>query len=217
AVYMPGVHATIAGVILGALTPAKAQSDYRDFTQALDGIQEKFDRYVKRGDRDSAEVVLGHIEELARLTEPPLERRERSFHFWSSFVVLPIFALANAGVVLSLETLQQAVASPVLHGIVLGLVAGKLIGIFGFAWLATRLGLADLPSTLRWAHIAGMALVAGIGFTVSLFITELAFDDPMAIDQAKIAILLASATAGVLGYLFLRLLTKAKNERQNAG
>jgi NhaA family Na+:H+ antiporter len=128
-------------------------------------------------------------------------------HFWSSFVVLPLFALANAGVLLSWDTLRAAVNSPVLHGILVGLVAGKLIGIFGFSWLATRLGIAVLPSGLRWAHIAGMGLVAGIGFTVSLFITELAFENPLVINEAKIGILMASIASGIIGYVFLRLLS----------
>ncbi len=208
AVLGTGVHATIAGVILGLITPSVAASDYRVFSEALDGLQERFDRAVAAGDRDAAEAVLGHVEELSRQTEPPLDRIERSVHFWSSFVVLPVFALANAGVLLSFAAIRAALSGPVLHGIVLGLVAGKLIGILGFSWLATRLGVAGLPSGVRWLHIAGMSMVAGIGFTVSLFITELAFSNELVINEAKIGILMASLASGILGYIFLRLLTR---------
>ena len=206
AVLGTGVHATIAGVILGLITPAVAASDYRVFSDCLEGLQEGFNRAVTAGDRDAAEAVLGHVEQLARQTEPPLDRIERSVHFWSSFIVLPIFALANTGILLSWDAIRVAISGPVLHGIVLGLMAGKLIGIFGFSWLATRLGLTVLPAGIRWPHIAGMGLVAGIGFTVSLFITELAFQDALVINEAKIGILIASLASGILGYVFLRML-----------
>jgi NhaA family Na+:H+ antiporter len=202
-----GVHPTIAGVIVGLITPSVAASDYRVFSRALNGLQERFDRAVAVGDRDAAEAVLGYVEQLASLTEPPLDRIERSMHFWSSFVVLPIFAFTNAGVSLSADAVRTAIFSPVLHGIVLGLIAGKLIGILGFSWLATRLGLTRLPNGLSWGHLAGMGLVAGIGFTVSLFITELAFEDSIILNEAKIGILMASLASGILGYTFLRLLT----------
>jgi NhaA family Na+:H+ antiporter len=207
AVLGTGVHPTIAGVILGLITPSVAASDYRVFSDSLDGLQERFDRALAAGDRDSAEAVLGHVEQLASQTEPPLDRIERSMHFWSSFVVLPLFALANTGILLSWASIRTAVSGPVLHGIVLGLMAGKLIGILGFSWLATRLGVTVLPSGLRWPHIAGIGLVAGIGFTVSLFITELAFEDALVINEAKIGILIASLASGILGFVFLRLLS----------
>ena len=119
---------------------------------------------------------------------------------------MPLFALANAGVVLGGDTIDRALRSPVTIGIVVGLVVGKTVGIGLFSWLALKLGVARLPPGLDGLQIAAVAVVAGIGFTVSLFITNLAFTDARLIDEAKIAILGASAFMGMAGYAALRLL-----------
>ncbi len=187
-----GVHATIAGVILGLLTPAQPfQKDLEAeaIVDELEGLDDIKAEDVHRTAR------------LIRESVSPAERIEHALHPWTSFVIIPIFALANAGVPLTAEPLRDV--SPVLVGIVAGLVVGKLVGITSFAWLATRLPGVDLPDGVRWSQVIGIAAVAGIGFSVSLFITDLAFDDPLLQADAKLAILIASALAAALGFLIL--------------
>lgn len=167
AVYQSGVHATIAGVVLAALTPAaRSESD----------------------------------------TASPLDRLERGLHPWVSYGIVPLFALANAGVALSRDLVADAASSHVSLGIATGLVFGKPLGILAASYLAVRFGLAELPSNVRYGHLLGLGLVAGIGFTVSLFVTNLAFESAVMVDEAKVAILGASTFAGVLGFAYLWLL-----------
>lgn len=169
AVHESGVHATLVGVALGLLAPA------RPF----------------RGDVPGDPTVV--------------ERLEHALHPWSSFVVLPLFALANAGVPLSTSAVERAVSSPIAWGVIVGLVVGKPVGILAFTWVAHRLRVATLPRGGSWPAIAGVAALGGIGFTVSLFVTSLAFDRQVLQDEAKIAILTASLVAAVVGALILRL------------
>jgi Na+:H+ antiporter, NhaA family len=140
---------------------------------------------------------------LARHSVSVVEWLEHVLHPWTSFVIVPLFALANAGVTISTDALSDAVTSPVTLGALLGLVVGKLAGITAFTWLSARLGIGVLPEGATWRGIAGVAAVAGIGFTVSLFITGLAFDDPGLQDEAKIGILAAAIVAGGLGAVVL--------------
>jgi len=161
-----GVEATLAGVVLGLLTPARP----------------------RRG-------------------VPVLERLEGALHPLSSFVIVPIFALANAGVVLSGDAIDHALSSRVTIGIVAGLVVGKFVGILGASTLALRARLGALPDGVGLRHVAGVAVLGGVGFTVSLFITDLAFRGAM-IDDAKIGVLGASALAAVLGMIVLRVLLR---------
>jgi NhaA family Na+:H+ antiporter len=149
----------------------------------------------------------GHWLRLAWLTREavsPLARIEHALLPWTSFAILPLFALANAGVRLSGEQLADAVASPITLGVMLGLVLGKLVGISGASGLALFTGVAKLPTDVRFPHLLGAAAVAGIGFTVSLFVAELAFADRASIAEAKIGILAASLIAGAVGWLVLR-------------
>ena len=190
ATFQSGVHATIAGVALGLLTPARP-TDPRGFTDVLDSARHLSD------EPDAASLRSIHLE--AQEVVPVAERLEHLLHPWTSFVIIPLFALANAGVILSLDGIGAAATSAVGLGVLLGLVVGKLVGITAASWLATRLGFARLPSGVDWRHMVGAAAVAGIGFTVSLFITGLAFDDGQLVSDAKMGILLASLFAGVLG------------------
>jgi len=131
------------------------------------------------------------------------ERLEYLLHPWTSYAIIPIFALANAGVQLNASLLESAATSPVTLGIVAGLVGGKLLGISGFSWAATRTGIGSMPPGMNWSHIFGAAATAGIGFTVSLFIAGLAFEDPQIIDEARIGILFGSGVAAILGSFLL--------------
>jgi NhaA family Na+:H+ antiporter len=135
----------------------------------------------------------------------PLARVEHLLLPWTSFLILPLFALANAGVRLSSDAFAEAATSRVSIGIVVGRVAGKIAGIGLAAWAATRLGFARLPAGVRFAHVLGVAAAAGIAFTVSLFVADLAFGGrPELVQQAKIGILACAPLAGLLGYLLLR-------------
>lgn len=135
-------------------------------------------------------------------------RWEHALHPWVAFLVMPIFALANAGVALG-GGFMQALATPPSLGIIAGLVLGKPLGIFGLSWVAVKLGLASLPAGLTWGKVFGMSLLAGIGFTMSLFIADLAFGHSDNLAYAKAGIIVGSLVSGVLGYLFLRMTTKA--------
>jgi Na+:H+ antiporter, NhaA family len=186
-----GVHATIAGVLLGLLTPARALLSAEDAEEIgldlADGATVDEVRHAAFALQESVSVA---------------ERWENLYHPWTSFVIIPMFALANAGIELSSDAISAAADSRVTIGVVLGLVFGKPIGVVLFTWLAGRLGF-PLPRGLDRRQMIGLGTAAGIGFTVSIFISGLAFDDPVLIDDAKIGILVASATAAVLASIVL--------------
>ncbi len=192
-----GIHATIAGVILGLLTPARPWVNRGRLRQSLGrGLA-----YLGGGDPedDDAEPALARtLERTARESASPLERLEAALHPWVSFGILPLFALANAGVPLSSESFREPVAVAVL----VGLVVGKPVGIVLASWLAVRAGLARLPDALVWRTIFGGGVLAGIGFTMSLFIAGLALE-PQALDAARAGVLAASALSAAFGLTLL--------------
>ncbi|HJR45821.1 MAG TPA: Na+/H+ antiporter NhaA [Actinomycetota bacterium] len=192
--FQSGVHATIAGVALGLLAPARP-ADPRGFADVLATARSLSDE----PDAGSLRSVMLEGREVV----PVAERLGHLLHPYTSFIIVPLFALANAGVALSSDGVAKAVTSRVGLGVIVGLVAGKILGITGAAWLASRSGLGRLPSGVAWPHVVGASAVAGIGFTVSLFITALAFETDALVAQAKVGILLASVAAGVLGALVL--------------
>jgi Na+/H+ antiporter NhaA len=145
---------------------------------------------------------------LSREAISPLARVEHGLHEWSSFVVLPIFALANAGIPLDADSLDAATQTPVAAAVAIGLVVGKTVGITLGVLLAVRLGLSALPAGVRWAHVLGVGALAGIGFTVSLFIADLAFDDAARLDAAKIGVLGGSVVAAALGLAALAAISR---------
>jgi NhaA family Na+:H+ antiporter len=209
-----GVHATIAGVILGVITPAKSPGRKSTFVEAVRETLPEVRDSLDPEDAERNEIMIGRIEELARQTESPLERLERLVHPWTSYLVLPLFALVNAGVALSAEFIRQAFTSAVTLGVMLGLVVGKVVGVTGFAWLAVRFGWAALPGGVAWRHITGAGLIGGVGFTVSLFITGLAFSQNLLIEEAKVGVLAASLIAALAGYLFLLLVSRESKPRE---
>jgi len=202
-----GIHPTIAGVILGVSTPIRPWFDIEASSVWTRRLALKLAGAVAANRINRAEAILGKIEVLSRETESPLDRQLRRFHPWSSWVILPMFALANAGVSLSWSSLGQAARSAITWGIIVGLMLGKPLGIVSFAWMASRLGWASAPRGLDFRSVVGVGIVAGIGFTVSLFIADLAFDAPHQVVEAKLGVLAASVSAGALGYAFLRLAT----------
>jgi len=208
AVLQSGVHATIAGVILAMLTPAGPVRSREDYHADLRRLMDELEAAKATGDRDAQDAITTEIDYLTDDREPPLDRIERALHPWASFVVVPLFALANAGLDLSPDFAVDLLGSAVGLGIVVGLVVGKPLGIVLFAWIAVRVGLAELPPGARWWDIAAIGLLAGIGFTVALFIGSLAFDSAETIDEAKAGIFVASIIAGVLGFAAVRRLQR---------
>lgn len=203
AVLKSGIHATVAGVVLAMLTPSKPYYAIGEFEEEIPGLLDRYREAMAAGDHDAAQQLLAQIEMLTQGTESPLDRLEHRLAPWSSYVIVPIFALANAGVALSSDMISGALSSPVTIGVVMGLVVGKPIGVLAAAWLAVRLGLAEFPRGVSASHMVGIGLLAGIGFTVSLFVNGLAFDDPALLDEGKVGILAASAIAGVVGFIYL--------------
>jgi NhaA family Na+:H+ antiporter len=188
AVYESGVHATIAGVAMGLLTPAKPLQSELDAQTIVDHLENRPELTVDEV-RATARAITQSVSLCDRLIE--------LLHPWTSYVIVPIFALANAGITLT----GGAFSSPsaVLVGVMMGLVVGKPLGITAFVWLSVRLGLATLPEGVTWRQLTGLATLAGIGFTVSLFIAGLAFTDAQLQTDAKTGILVASVIAAVLG------------------
>jgi NhaA family Na+:H+ antiporter len=204
AILRSGIHATIAGVILGFMVPTTATLSLREFQELGTGIVERFRRALAHGDEKTAKNLLGSIEQLVHGTESPSELLTRKLNDWVSFLVLPLFALANAGVTFSGGTWRGLLTSRIAWGILLGLVVGKPLGIIGFARLAVRSGFAQVPNGVTWRQLHAVGILAGIGFTVSIFISSLAFGDPSHLLEAKTGVLAASLLAGVLGYFALR-------------
>lgn len=203
AVFESGVHPTIAGVSLGLLTPAVPFQRPRAVSDEAHRVADETVDHPSPPDVDAHHWL--HLEVLSREAVSPLARVESALHPWTSFVIVPAFALANAGVRVTAEAIGDAATSTVGVGIVLGLVVGKLAGISVASWAAVRTGLARLPDGVTWLHLMGTAAVAGIGFTVSLFIAELAFTGVRLTNTAKVGILAASLLAGALGYAVLRV------------
>ena len=200
-----GVHATIAGVIFGLLMSARPQLGAREFAERSVLLIRDYRRAISAGDTEHSKVMLGEMEELSQGTESPLERLERLAHPWSSYVILPIFAFANAGLHLSGVDLGSLFTSDVTVGVMLGLLVGKVVGITLFPWLASRFGIVELPRYVTWTHVIGTGFLGGIGFTMAIFITGLAFSDPELVLGATAGIMCASAAAGLVGYSLLRV------------
>ena len=190
AVYESGVHATIAGVILGLMTPAKPLQSEEEARRWASWLQMQDVVHL-----DEARRAGFHIRE----SQPVSLRIEEMLHPIAGYIIIPVFALSAAGVELSGDVLSAAVASPVTLGVIIGLVVGKTAGISLFAWAAHWLGWVAIPKSMAGGRLAGLAMVAGIGFTVSLFISRLAFDDPSVADESKIGILVGSLVAAVVG------------------
>lgn len=194
ATFESGVHATIAGVALGLLTPARPLLPQADAERIAAELST---------DTDVTATEVRDISFRLRESIPVTERLQDLLHPWTSYLIVPLFALANAGVAVSGDTLTDAATSPVTIGVVAGLVLGKLVGIAVAITLVTRLGLGRLPEETTTRHVLGMAAVAGIGFTVSIFVAGLAFNDPDITGQAKIGVLVASTLAAALGSAIL--------------
>jgi Na+:H+ antiporter, NhaA family len=208
AVLSSGVHATIAGVILGLIAPIKPKFRSEDLAESAEALLRNFRSQILSKEKTLAEATLTELDQLLRGTDSIAERLERIVHPWVCFLVLPLFALASAGVALSTDQLKVAFSSPIALGILLGLLVGKFAGITAFSYLAVRSKIAEMAGGLTWAGIAGVGILAGLGFTVALFISGLSFEDEAIVATAKVAVLAASLAAGAIGYFVLRFTLK---------
>lgn len=211
-----GVHATIAGV-LGAFTiPARPRYEPLRFSHYVRNLMDRFDNshqadstILVNTDQYSIVQTLDHgVKSVGTL----LQRLEHAYHLPVALLVIPLFALVNAGVPIEMASFGTALSHPVTLGVIAGLVAGKCIGITGICWIALKLGIGNLPEGTEFRHIVGVSLLAGIGFTMSIFIAELAFAaTPENLLMAKTGILFASLLAGAGGYLWLRFAVPKKD------
>lgn len=202
-----GVHATVAGVLLAMTIPLRPRIDSQTFLERSRTILDMIDANKSGANhsenKHKKQAAFQTFESICKQAESPLQRMEHALHPWVSFAIMPIFALANAGVTLSSGT-TPAFSHPVALGVILGLALGKQFGITLFAWLAVRIGLADLPKDISWRQIYGTGWLGGIGFTMSLFIANLAFDSNSLLSMAKAGILTASLLAAIGGLSILR-------------
>jgi len=209
AVLGSGVHATVAGVLVALCIPARGKTDTETFVH---NVRRQLDVFDCEGDRCGHTILMNRahlnavqaIDLACKEVETPLQRLEHDLHAWVAYGVLTLFALAHAGLPLGGMDWPRALTSPVTMGIFLGLLIGKPVGIVGFTYLAARLGNAPLTRGVTWPMIGGVGLLAGIGFTMSLFITGLSLDTAAGVANAKLAIILVSLTAGLLGYAVIR-------------
>lgn len=206
-----GLHATIAGVLIGMTIPVRPRHGHDHFISEAERLVADYRAHGTIPGpflHDEKLATLLALEHACHDAMSPLQRMEHEMHHWVIFAVMPIFALANAGITLSPADLGAALNQPATLGIAAGLLLGKPLGITLFAWLAVRLGLAELPAGARWAQVLGLGLLGGIGFTMSLFITNLAYEaTPELVAAAKVGIFSASLLAGIVGYLLLRRLS----------
>lgn len=209
AVLASGVHATVAGVLLAMAIPSRTRIDEDEF---LRRARRSVDEFAS-GCGPGTTVLTNQVQQEALLTletlceqaQAPLQTTERKLHGVVAFFIMPLFALANAGVQLGGGDFAAAFSSPVLLGVLLGLVVGKPLGITLFSWLAVRMGIAALPNRVTWRTVHGVSWLGGIGFTMSLFVAGLAFPDrPGLLAAAKLGILAASLAAGICGWILLR-------------
>jgi len=206
-----GVHATIAGVLVALTVPARPKREPRWFVHEARVLIDEFEKAETQSEQpvlgsNDQHMVVERVQDTAEKATTPLRRWEHFLERPIALLVLPVFALANAGVPFDVQTLSALSTDRLALGIGLGLVVGKSVGITLLTWLALRVNLGSLPRNVTMWHIAGIGLLGGMGFTMSIFIAGLGFaSNPDALLTAKTAILLASLTAGVSGYLWLRL------------
>lgn len=207
AVFQSGVHGTIAGVLVAAAVPARSWINPSEFLERARQLLDRFEHagYATRSMRtnDEQQHIVQEVEDLTEKVETPLGHFEHQLHPWVAYAILPLFAFANAGIPI-IDGFSDALSSPAMWGVMLGLLIGKPLGITLFAWLTVKAGIAPLPRSMTWRQVIGIASLAGIGFTMSLFITELAFGTDEAADAARIGVLIGSVVAGALGYFLLR-------------
>ena len=207
-----GVHATIAGVIAAMAIPSKPKYTPVDFTAHSKNLFDEFDNYPVTTDNqmhENQKAILQHIKDNIDSIRSPSSRLENSLHLPVGLIVIPLFALANAGVSIDFSSIGETIMEPVSLGVIAGLILGKVLGIAGVSYLAIKFNIAKLPEGSTMSQVVGVAFLGGIGFTMSIFVADLAFlGNPELIFQAKVGILLASLISGLIGFFWLKLSTE---------
>lgn len=211
-----GIHATIAGVIAAMAIPSKPKYAPLNFTSHTKNLLDEFDNYPVATDHmmhERQKAIVQNIKDKIDSIGAPASRLEHTLHLPVSLLVIPLFALANAGVSIDFSSVTDTVMQPVSLGIIAGLIVGKVVGIAGVAWLAIKMKIAKLPQDTSMNQIIGVSFLGGIGFTMSIFVADLAFlgNDDL-IFQAKIGILVASLFAGAIGFILLKFIIKPHNQ-----
>ncbi|HLN53278.1 MAG TPA: Na+/H+ antiporter NhaA, partial [Lentimicrobium sp.] len=203
---MSGVHATIAAVLAAFTIPARVQISEQPFYMKMVHLMDRF-RDTEPNESptitNEQHQLLSKIEQLTNEASTPLQRLEHSMHPLVAFVIMPVFALSNSGIEINSELLS-GFNNPVTLGVSIGLFAGKFIGVTGMVALMYFLKISPLPDGCNWWHMIGVGFLAAIGFTMALFITGLAFENPGYVEQAKLGIIFTSLVAGTIGYVILR-------------
>ncbi|KAB7884577.1 Na+/H+ antiporter NhaA [Poseidonibacter ostreae] len=207
-----GVHATIAGVLAALTIPSKPKRAPASFSKDTKNLIEEYEKYPIQENHmidENQKAILLNIKDKIDEIGTPAARLEHSLHLPVALIIIPLFALANAGIAIDFSSIGSTVLQPVSIGIIAGLVLGKVIGIFGISWLAIKLKIAQLPSGSTMSQIFGVSFLGGIGFTMSIFVADLAFiNSPELIFQAKVGILCASLFAGLFGFFWLKYIAK---------
>lgn len=210
-----GIHATVAGVLVAITIPARPKQEPAWFIHRLRNLLFRFEHMEKERAEDtpilgesSQHAVAQHIQQAAEHATTPLRRWEQMLQQPVALFILPVFALTNAGIPIQTDRLLSLFSQPLALGIIVGLVIGKTVGISGFCWLAMQFKLGELPGSMRFSHVVGLSFLGGIGFTMSIFISELGFSGQHeSLIVAKTAIIIASLIAGTGGYLWFRYRT----------
>lgn len=208
---LSGVHATIAGVIAAMSIPTRPKLTSVGFMQGARNLLLVYESHTDPAGKldENQKAILQNIKDKVDAVTSPASKLEHSMHLPVALVVIPLFALANAGISIDFSSIGDTIATPISLGIISGLILGKVLGIAGVAWIAIKLGIAKLPENSTMSQIFGVAFLGGIGFTMSIFVAELAFvGDSASIFEAKVGILSASLFAGITGFLWLRFSSK---------
>ena len=213
AMLLSGVHPTLAGILGAMSVPAMPKYNPERFSTHMKSLMKRFDENHKPGEsiltNDALANVVHKLEYSVDSVGVPLQRLEHTWHMPVAYLIIPIFALANAGIPMTFGSLGETLTHPVTMGVAFGLIFGKFIGITGICWLVLKLGIADLPKDTRFTQIAGVSLLAGIGFTMSIFVAQLGFaQNEELLLMAKTGIIGASLIAGITGYIWLYLVSK---------
>jgi len=207
-----GVHATIAGVIAALTIPSTPKKTPVTFADETKGLIDEYSKYPVATDHvmhEKQKAILTNIKDKIDSVGTPSARLEHNLHLPVALIVIPLFALANAGIAIDFNSIGNTILEPVSIGIIAGLILGKVIGIFGVSWLAIKMKIATLPQGSTMSQIFGVSFLGGIGFTMSIFVADLAFvGNPELIFQAKIGVLTASLFAGLFGYFWLKSVSK---------
>ena len=207
-----GVHATIAGVLAALTIPSKPKRTPDSFSKDTINQIKEYDSYPIEENHvmhENQKAILLHIQDKINSVGTPAARLEHTLHLPVALIIIPLFALANAGISIDFSSISSTVLQPVSIGIIAGLVLGKVIGIFGVSWLAIKLRIAQLPRGSTMNQVFGVSFLGGIGFTMSIFVADLAFaGSPELIFQAKVGILCASLFAGLFGFFWLKYIAK---------